>query len=326
VCLFFASSNCNKDMLPAATAAIGWVNDWLRADTLLASAKAGCVLDAWPEVLAYWVPVSLHAAGKLKPHDAGGGAGGPSPASGAGGAGGVAVAESLERAGAAAQGRTMALDLLLALAMQLQAGLPSTAVQAILAVHQCRHSKRPTDWSTEQRYDALVQAYHSLDHPLTRAREATPGDPLGVPFVHKDQVLVSAACGGRQLLHLEHARQIKAHLQRHDDIAAAKLFAVYSQDSAAADAAAVVGISLNPPGVLPAALPAMIRSLGASGPALFRAARALGAVGPRCTFDGGATAAEVTPPHGFAVHPGHNFTLVTKFADAVWVGTVTARK
>jgi hypothetical protein len=128
------------------------------------------------------------------------------------------------------------------------------------------------------------------------------------------------------LLHIEHARQIKAHLLRHDDIAAAKLFAVYSQDASASDAAAAAGITLSPlAGVLPAALAPMIRSLDASGPALFRAAKALGAVGPRCSFDGAEHGAEVALPHGFSAHTGHNLSLVTKFADAVWVGAVTAR-
>jgi hypothetical protein len=338
----------------APTAGVAWINEWLRADALLASAKAGRVLESWPHIFAYWVPVSLAAVGKLKAarrdDEGGGGAGGGGSGSGSAGSGGgaggggegsvtptpappyhMSVAAALKLAELVPQSRIMATDLLFALGQVLQTGLPSHAVQAVLAVQLGRGAgaaHKHAEWSMEEQYAALLEQYHSLRHPGTDAREAAAaaaaaadGDGHGdgaTGTIDKDQVLVAAVCGGRQLLHMEHVRQIKAHWKRQDDIAAAKVFAMYSRDDTMAAAGVAAGISLHPVGVLPTALPRLIGALGASGSALLKAARALGAVGHRCTLGGGASKWDVEV-HGLVAHMGTNLSLVTKFAEAMWL-------
>jgi hypothetical protein len=320
----------------APTAGVAWINEWLRADALLASAKAKRILESWPHIFAYWVPVSLAAAGKLKAarrDDEDGGGGGGAGGGGGGGEGAAAapahhmsVAAALKVAESVPQSRVMAMDLLFALGQVLQTGLPSHAVQAVLAVQLGRGTgtgatHKHAEWSMEEQYAALLEQYHSLRHPGTDAREAAVvADTAdgGGTTIDKDQVLVAAVCGGRQLLHMEHVRQIKAHWKRQDDIAAAKVFAMYSRDDTMAAAGVAAGISLHPLGVLPTALPRLIGAMGASGSALLKAARALGAVGHRCTLGGGASKWDVEV-HGLVPHTGTNLSLVTKFAEAMWL-------
>ena len=245
----------------------------MRADAMLRCASDRGVLNHMPHILAHWIAVSV-----LKKPKHGSGSVGSNGSSSTGIPTTTPTTTLLEQAAKHSGGMAGGLELLLALANKMEAPLQSHALRAVGAIALMHMQEVDTTMDDgvktfKQRYSLLRGHYASL-----HTGDASEGDET----FHSDQVLVAAACGGKQVLHPVHAAQIKGFFMASDDITASKMYAIYSREPASDAAAealkATQGIHLAPLGVCPTKVAQYIKDLKCRPATLYQAAASLGIV------------------------------------------------